>query len=62
MRSNSKPYDLKQKLTVATPLCDKFTMLVGKNMTVSIKGVSYSVVDKSRIAGTTAIEFYLKKV
>ena len=61
MRSNKIPYDYKRKLTFPTPLCDKFLALVGKEETIQIGGVFYKVVDKSRIAGTTVIEFYLQK-
>lgn len=61
MRSNSKTYDIKKRITCTTRLCDKLLKLVGKDDAIQIEGAFYNVVDKSRIAGTMAIEFYLKK-
>ena len=62
MRSNTKKYTTKLRITHETPLHTKFTNALKTNTEVAYKDLRYKVVDVSRIAGTITDEFYLRLI
>ena len=62
MRNNDKPYTTTRKITIGTPLSDKYLDAYKKNQKVLWVEDEYLVVDASRVKGSDIIEFYLQRV
>ena len=62
MRNNDKPYTTTRKITIGTPLSDKYLDAYNQYQRVLWVEDEYLVVDASRVKGSDIIEFYLQRV